>query len=261
MAFLYRDALCRLLSREYNCAPEDFLIKENVLTAAKLSEGRRMYSEKPYFFHMVTLGGNAVVTADPVLHPFLSEFIRGRAGHWLFEIPNLLPLEAELRRHGYTLSMTHHMFLPQEEHVFAERTCPYPVRWFYDEDIHPFYGDSRFPNAICTEYNPNRPDRLVACLYDGEEIIAMAGGSEDAPGWVQIGIDVSPAYRSRGLGTYLVSLVKARIAEQGMIPFYGTSISNYHSWNIAWNCGFRPAFVEIGASRCPEYTKVSLRSE
>lgn len=31
--------------------------------------------------------------------------------------------------------------------------------------------------------------------------------------------------------------------------FYGTSVSNYHSWNIAINSGFRPAWVEIGAQR------------
>lgn len=32
-------------------------------------------------------------------------------------------------------------------------------------------------------------------------------------------------------------------------PFYGTNMSNYHSWNIAINCGFKPAWVEIGAQR------------
>jgi len=32
--------------------------------------------------------------------------------------------------------------------------------------------------------------------------------------------------------------------------FYGKEESNYHSWNIALNCGFRPAWVEIGAEKC-----------
>ena len=56
-------------------------------------------------------------------------------------------------------------------------------------------------------------------------------------------------YRSRGIGTYLVTLLKNKIEEMGDIPFYGTSVSNYHSWNIALNAGFKPAWVEIGAKK------------
>ena len=77
----------------------------------------------------------------------------------------------------------------------------------------------------------------------------MAGCSEDAPGWMQIGIDVLPEYRSRGVGTALVNAVKNRIEDLGAVPFYGTSLSNYNSWNIALNCGFRPAWVEIGSAK------------
>ena len=77
----------------------------------------------------------------------------------------------------------------------------------------------------------------------------MAGCSEDAAGWQQIGIDVMPKYRSRGIGTFLVSLLRNKIIENGDIPFYGTQIANIHSWNIAIKSGFRPAWIEIGANR------------
>lgn len=78
--------------------------------------------------------------------------------------------------------------------------------------------------------------------------MGMAGCSEDAPGWMQIGIDVLPQFRSKGIGTYLVIILKNKIEEMGAVPFYGTSVSNYHSWNIALNSGFRPTWVEIGAN-------------
>ena len=65
--------------------------------------------------------------------------------------------------------------------------------------------------------------------------------------WMQIGIDVMPEYRSKGVGTYLVTLLKNRITEMGDIPFYGTGAGNLHSQNIALNCGFKPAWVEIEA--------------
>lgn len=246
---LYQEKLYHLLSKEFNCSPADFTKQENILTVSALQDGRRMYSAEKYFFHMVTLGGNAVLTADECLHPFLKDFIKDRMGHWLFEIPNLLPLEKELNRFGYTLTQTHHMFLPSKQ---TEVTKDYPVKWFYGkEEIEQFYGDERFPNAICSEYLPHRPDKIVVCAHDGEKIMGMAGCSEDAPGWQQIGIDVMPDYRSIGVGTYLVTLLKNKILEEGNIPFYGTSVSNYHSWNIALNCGFRPAWVEIGAGKVP----------
>lgn len=187
-----------------------------------------------------------MITADKCLHSFLLEFMKGRTGHFLFEIPNLLPLEAELNKFGYTLTQTYQMFLPCFDTPPVKH---YPVRWFFDKEIHQFYGDERFPNAICSEFKPERPDRIVVCAYDGEDIMGMAGSSEDAPGWQQIGIDVMPEYRSKGVGTYLVTLIKQEILKRGHIPFYGTSVSNYHSWNIALNCGFRPAWVEIGAEK------------
>lgn len=243
-----RNELYCLLAKEYNCRPEDFAKQENVLTVSALQEGRRMYSKEKYFFHMATLGENAVMTAEECLHPFLQEFMKNRQGHWLFELPNLLPLEKELNSFGYALTQTYHMFLPA---MSVEPKKDFPVKWFYGkEEISQFYGDERFPNAICSEYLPHRPDTMVVCAYDGEKIMGMAGCSEDAPGWLQIGIDVLPEYRSGGVATYLVTLLKNKILEEGNIPFYGTSLSNYHSWNIALNCGFCPAWVEIGAEKC-----------
>lgn len=242
----YCRQLKTLLALEYNCAPEDFDRAENVLTVSEIHEGRRIYSPEKYFFHMVTMGGNAVVTAEECLHPFLRGVLKERTGHFLFEIPNLLPLEQELNRFGYSLTQTHHMFLPSQRAVPQRNDA---VKWFYDGEIGQFYGDERFPNAICEAYLPHRPDRIVVCAYDGEKMMGMAGCSEDAPHWQQIGIDVMPEYRSRGVGAYLVTLLKNKILERGDIPFYGTGVSNYHSWNIALNCGFRPAWVEIGAEK------------
>ena len=246
MKRIYKEKLVKLLSCEYNCGEDDFYKNENVLTESALSEGRRRYSDEKYFFHMVTLGTNAVVTADRCLHPFLEEYLRGQTGHCLFELPRLMELERELNKYSYTLTPTYHMFLPG---VKTEVSKDLRVVWYYDKEILPFYGDERFPNAICEEYLSSRPDRIAVTAMDGDKIMGMAGCSEDAPGWMQIGVDVVPEYRSRGIGTYLVSLIKNVIERSGNVPFYGTGVSNYHSWNIALNCGFRPSFVEIGANK------------
>lgn len=238
--------LKQLLSLELNCSPEDFDKAENIITAPAINEGRRIYQQEPYFFHMATLGGNAVITADERMYGFLHEWSTEKTGHWLFEQPNLLPLESELNKYDYTLSQSHHMFLPQQQ---CTPVGSFETKWFFGSEIHRFYGDGRFPNAICAEYLPHRPDTIVVCAYIGGEIAGMAGCSEDAKGFQQIGIDVMPQHRSKGIGAYLVALLRNEIEKRGDIPFYGTSLSNLHSWNIALKCGFRPTWVEIGCKK------------
>lgn len=242
----YLEPLLKQLALEYNCAPGDFLRPDNIVTQSCLRENRRHYSDEKPFFHMATLGQNAVITADRKLHPFLRIFAREK-GRILFEFPSLLPLERELSQYGYTLMSSFHMFLPKHD---VRPESRYPVQWFYGEAIHPFYDKAGFENALNGK-NCARPDRIAVCAMDGTAIMGMAGCSEDAPGWLQIGVDVMPAYRSRGVGTYLVALLKNEIIACGAIPFYGTSLSNYHSWNIAINSGFYPAWVEIGAKKKP----------
>ena len=243
----YYSELKTLLSKDFNCTPRDFDIEENVLTVPALNEGRRRYSDEKFFFRMVTTGSNVIISADEKLDSALVEFLKKGSGYKLFELPKLLTLEPELNQYGYSLGETSHMFLPTADAVIPQGK--FDIRWYFNDEIHKFYGDSRFPNAICPEYKPERPDRIVVCACKGRDILGMAGCSEDAPGWQQIGIDVVPKYRSKGIGTYLVSLLRNKIIENGDIPFYGTQIANLHSWNIAIKSGFHPAWIEAGADK------------
>ena len=133
--------LYRLLALEYNCSPADFETDENLITEPALLPGRRVYSEEAPFFSMVTTGKNAVITADVCLHPFLEGYIKGKQGHWLFELHNLLPLEKELEKYAHSLCQSYHMFLP------GKRVLPngeFSVKWYGEKELKVFYGDSRF---------------------------------------------------------------------------------------------------------------------
>ena len=251
----YLEMAKRQLAIDFNCRPDDFDRTESVLTVSAANPGRRMYSKEKYFFQMATMGGNAVLSADEQLHPFLREFIKEKTGHWLFEQEKLALLERELNKYGYRLCRTHHMCLPKFDVTLQKNI---PVKWFNGrEQIEPVY-DGRFYNALCERYLEERPDRIAVCAYDGDEIMGMAGCSEDAPGFLQIGIDVFPQYRGRGVGTYLSLLMKNEIIRRGqsssppLMPVYGTAAANIHSQNIAMNCGFRPAWVEMEAEKIPK---------
>lgn len=232
-----------LLALDYNCLPEDFDKNENILTAPSGSFGRN-YCEYNRFFRMVTFGNNCVICADKLIHPFLREFIKSGEGHRLFEQNALFSLQAELTHHGFELGGSHHYFLPQN---MVELSGEFRLKWLFDKsDFKEFYGDKRFPNALCEHYSETRPDRIVVLAYNGDNIMGMAGCSEDAPSWLQIGVDVIPEYRGRGVGTFLVNSLKNEILRRGEIPFYGTAVANIHSQNIAVKCGFKPIFTEIG---------------
>ena len=241
----YYEKLLLQLSVDYNCSPSDFRANENTITISSLNEGRRCYSPGNPFLQMATAGMNTVIMADKCLHAFLNDFVKDKEGHHLFEFDNLLKLNEELKRYGYQMNPTHHMFLPCQTAKMSE-CCQ--IKWLYDSDIEQFYGDRRFPNAIAFPAPcPVRPDRIAAIALDGDIIMGMAGCSEDAPHWQQIGIDVLPQYRSRGIGSFLVNALTNKIIEMGDIPFYGTAAANIQSQNIAIKCGFKPAWAETEA--------------
>ncbi|WP_022761079.1 GNAT family N-acetyltransferase [Butyrivibrio sp. AD3002] len=243
----YYEKLLERISIDFNCTPADLREKKIIITKPALNEGRRSYSPGMPFLEMATLGDSTVIMADECLQDFLKELIKDKEAHRLFEFDNLLKLNEELKPYGYQMNHTHHMFLPCCDIKVEER---FRVKWLYNSEISQFYGDSRFPNAIAyPEPCPVRPDRIAVIALDGDNIMGMAGCSEDAPHWQQIGIDVLPEYRSRGIGSYLVTLLKNKIIEMGDVPFYGTATANIQSQNVAIKSGFRHAWVETEAMK------------
>ena len=236
------QAVKRQLSYEFNCRPEDFSKEENVITAGILHEKRRMFSDKPFFLQMATFGNNSVITADERIHPWLQEWAGGRKGYWLFEQHNYIELDQKLREYGYHMSLTHHMFVPVPEYMNMKTDLT--IRWLEQEDIAAYYGREEFSNALCDRFYPERPDVLAVTALDGGKIMGMAGCSADTPEMWQVGVDVSPKYRGRGIGKTLVSLLRDEVFRRGALPYYGTSLSNLPSWKTALSCGFVPAWVE-----------------
>ena len=233
------------LSWEFNCMPEDFLKEDNTVTASIVHEKRRVFSEKAFFLQMATFGGNAVISANEAIHPWLKEWVKDKKGFWLFEQHNFYELECELRKYGYKMALTHHMFLPDMKITDIETDIK--TRWLEQKDIKPFYGKEEFSNALCSRFIPERPDVLAVVALDGEKIMGMAGCSADTPSLWQIGVDVLPGYRGRGIGKALVSLLRGEAFRRGALPYSGTGLSNIPSWRVALASGFLPAWVEAEA--------------
>lgn len=61
----------------------------------------------------------------------------------------------------------------------------------------------------------------------------------------QIGIDVLPEYRRKGIASALTSRLAVEIIDRGKVPFYCCAWCNLKSARNALKSGFRPAWAEM----------------
>jgi GNAT superfamily N-acetyltransferase len=233
------------LAIEYNCLTDDFFKENNIVTNLKYDNRIRHYEKNndASFFSMVSLGKNVVITSNECLHDWLKEYIINKIGYHIFEYRNLYEIDKELRNYNKKIKGTFHFFLSDKE--IEPNEIGIKTKIFEQDEINQFYTRKLFENnALQEKSNLYRPDVLLIVGYDNEKVIGAAGCSADTPLLWQIGIDVDKDYRRRGIGTYLVQLLKKETEKRNKIPFYGTSLSNLYSWNIAIKSGFFPAWIE-----------------
>lgn len=242
----WQEALSQL-AIDYNVKVEDLLSEENTLTQGGVLPNRRKYTQQPPLFQMVTTGRGAVMAASPELHEELGTWVGDLPGYRLFEYPKLRELEDILRPRGWEVCGTFHMFLPRHGQSPAVLPRGFSFHWYDQDTVKELYPNSLFPNALSSGENSLRPDVIALAAFDGDTLVALAGASADGEKLWQVGIDVLPSYRGRGLGKALVAALCARVIQMGKVPFYGTAAANLHSQNIAVGCGFFPAWVEVSS--------------
>ena len=95
--------------------------------------------------------------------------------------------------------------------------CAYALRVLQREDFCALYLP-QWGNALCAarrEY-----DVLCVGAYDRDSLAGLAGCSADGERLWQIGIDVLPEYRNRGVARALVSRLAREAFARGKVPFY-----------------------------------------
>lgn len=232
------------LALDYNCKVSDFEKVGNTIVENKLNIGRRVYDSDGCFFKVLCFGDNAIISTSSKIMPWCEEKLANRTSAWFFEFPKLRAIDKKLNEFGHEITDIHHYYLPNPN--VSEIKSIADVKWYEAEDIMQFKDDDRFDEAFA--FDDNYKDILGVAALDGNNIMGMAGASEDCENMWQIGINVLPEYRGRGIGTYLVKLLKNEIIKKGKIPFYSTIESHINSQNIAVNAGFFPAWAELHSS-------------
>ena len=223
------------LAIDLNCSPDDFSRDGIVFCEAKENPGRRPFPRGERHIEMYTMGNAVIVSATPDILPFLREQLDGKSREEAFDMPFV-----------YGQGIYH---LPD-----IEKITPIPapdgveIVMVAQPDIPKLYIHKGFPYAIW--YEPHiRPETLVTVAYVDGVVAGMAGAGDDCEMMWQIGINILPEYRGRGIAAALTNRLAIGILEQGKIPYYGAATSNIASLRVAQRAGFRPAWACIYRGR------------
>ena len=226
-----------------NCAPEDFLKSQNLLTLSRKHPLARSYLPLPVACDLVSYGSNIVAQASTELMPAVGDYISRYPVEHCFETRNLYILNDALRIHGQKVCFMAEYFLPDVDHLRA-LPCNFELRVLHPHDFQNLYGGA-WRNALSE--NRSDLDALAVGAYDGGRLIGLAGCSADCETMEQIGVDVLPDYRRQGVASALTSRLALEILNRGKVPFYCAAWSNIKSVRNAIRCGFRPAWAELTA--------------
>lgn len=234
------------VATDLGCSPSDFVRVENTLVTPVLAEGRRRFLREKDFFRIACFGRGAVVAAHGDIAGWCRGFIAGCEGTRCFDSEGIYQINEELAKHGMRLGYFSEYYLPDP--ITRRVSLPeLEVRWYEMDEIPALYVDDRFHCALMYSVEGLRRDVLAVAALDGGVVVGIAAASDDSAEFWQVGVDVIPECRGRGIATGLVSSLTDEILRRGKVPYYGTWWSNIASGKVALGSGFQPVWVEMSA--------------
>ena len=226
---------------ESGCSAEDFCRGENKVVISKKNEAARIYLDLPFICDLTSYGNNIVASVSENLKDIVGEYINKYPVEHCFETPNLLVLMDKLRPLGLNVCYMAEYFLP-DVNVLTHRECPYEMRLLSPQDFAGYY-QPQWSNALCEKRRDS--DVLAVGAYHNGKLIGLAGCSADCDSMWQIGVDVLPEYRRRGVACALTSELAIETLKRNIVPFYCRAWANVRSGRNAVKSGFKPAWVQL----------------
>lgn len=204
---------------------------------------------------MVSYGTNIVACGQKEILPEIEHFINQAPSIAdCFETPYLYELNDILAKVHAKICFLSEYFLPDIALIYdKELSCPYELRVLGPDDFLGLYSKT-WENALCKERR--HLDVLGIGAYDNETLIGLAGCSNDCDMMWQIGVDVIPAYRQRGIAAALTNRLARETFARGKVPFYCAAWSNVKSVKNAFRSGFKPGWIEAAAKTDAEISKM-----
>lgn len=230
-------------ARDISSKAEDFMRCENVFVESKHSTDARKYLELPFSLQMVSYGNNIVASVSNDFRQLAEEYLKKVDTAHAFETPGIHLLSEALQPLGHKICFMAEYFLPDLKKL-KPLDCKYQIKELKQKDFTDLYTEE-WSNALCKKRS--HLDVLGIGAYDEDGLIGLAACSADCDTMWQIGIDVLPGYRRKGIASALTSRLAIRILEEGRVPFYCAAWCNIKSVRNAIKSGFLPAWVEMTA--------------
>lgn len=231
---------------DYSCTAEDFCLSDNKVVISKENPKASSYLKLPFYCNLISFGNNVVASVNADISEMVLEYINKYKIEDCFAAPNIFALNDELRKHGWKISYCTQRSLP-DMNIIKPIPCNYELKILQPDDYAHLYGDPNLGNAIGSGRRKDL-DKIAIGAFDGETLIGLAGSSANNESMWQIGIDVLPAYRRKGIASALVSRLANEILSFGIVPYAGNRWANIRSLKTQLACGFKPAWVDISAS-------------
>ncbi|MBQ8922671.1 MAG: GNAT family N-acetyltransferase [Oscillospiraceae bacterium] len=228
---------------DLGCEPEDFTKSHPVIVPAAVSPDARKYLSLPYPAYFVSYGHNITASVIEPLREIAADYLNRYPASHCFEPPHLHALHEALAPFGFGVCFTAEYWLP-ELRALQPLPCDFSLRVMTQADFAPLYLP-QWSNALCQKRA--ELDILGVGAYDGETLVGLAGCSADCADMWQIGVDVLPEYRHRGIASALTSRLAIEILNRDKVPFYCCAWCNLPSARNAVRSGFRPAWTEMEA--------------
>ncbi len=226
-----------------HCDAQDFQKEKNVVVVSKEHPGARKYLTLPFACNLVSYGNNIVASVQEEYRDIVTDYIGKYPVEHCFETPNMHVLNDALQEKGLRICFMAEYFLPDVNRLKALE-CPCEQKVLHRADFAQLYTP-QWSNALCEKRK--ELDVLGVGAYDNGKLIGLAACSADCDTMWQIGVDVLPEYRRKGIASALTSRLALEILKRGKVPFYCAAWSNLKSVRNAMKSGFHPAWVEMTA--------------
>lgn len=236
-----KEIALRQSAEDIGCQAQDFLSEQNVVVPFCLGKNARKYYKEPITCNFVSYGSNIVAATTEAVSDLITEYINKFEFYHCFETPNMHWLNDKLAERGHKVCFMAEYYLPNVNKI-PNVECLYETRILVQEDFKELYLPE-WSNALCKDRK--NLDVLGIGAYDNGRLIGFAACSADCEEMWQIGVDVLPEYRQKGIASALTSRLAREILNRGKVPFYCSAWSNIRSARNAAKSGFIPAWVEM----------------
>lgn len=236
-----------------NCAAEDFKKHNNVIVESQNSPHARKYLDLPLACNLISYGTNIVASIDMQYKEIVEKYINKYPTEHCFETPNMHVINEAFMEHDMKVCFMAEYFLPdvqvianmdtmRNKDVIRDEDGSYELKILKQSDFKDLYLP-QWSNALCEKRK--HLDVLGVGAYYRNRLIGFAGASADCDTMWQIGVDILPEMRRKGIASVLTSRLAVEILDRGKVPFYCCAWSNIGSARNAIKSGFRPAWVEM----------------